>query len=137
MKTIVHIVLTDEERNRISNSLAGKKNSKLVSRAEINQLCQDYIRNIIARGHANDKNQSSTPQRTADQETDEAVRVEPGTTGNSGVSGDLQSDADSLPSAPKLAAACRRVIEHIENSEDDDTLNIGWCASILLATGIR
>jgi hypothetical protein len=40
-----------------------------------------------------------------------------------------------LPDRVDLQRACERVLAHIEENASTDSVNVGWCVSILAATG--
>jgi hypothetical protein len=47
MNTNIKITLTDEQRNHIKNLIDGKTSAKLVSRAEVSNLVQMFVDNLI------------------------------------------------------------------------------------------
>lgn len=47
MNTNIKITLTDEQRNHIKNLIDGKTSAKLVSRAEVSNLIQMFVDNLI------------------------------------------------------------------------------------------
>lgn len=50
MRTNVPIDLTDGERDKLADLIAGKRNAKLVTRAQVVELCQQHIAGLVATG---------------------------------------------------------------------------------------
>ena len=51
----------------------------------------------------------------------------------------VPDESGALPDAAELKKACASAIEHIDRHFDDELypLNVGWCCSILVATGVK
>lgn len=55
MKTNVPITLTDDERDKLANIIAGKPNKKLASRRDVVAICQQHIAGLV--GSIDDRNE--------------------------------------------------------------------------------
>jgi len=145
VKTIIHLTLSDLERDHLST--LWYERSTLVSRNEVTQKVQDYIQDELRRSQNGQAYAVHDTNERRDKPTgNDTIKVEEsgesaGRTNLDGVCHEEEQrgaqDYLAVPTAARLTTACRLVIQHIEENQADDTLNLGWCASILLQTGIE
>lgn len=151
MITVIRISLSDLERGHLATALDDKATSRLVSRNEVEDIYFQAVFTEVQRGQASFR---FAVEEQDDGNTDEVHDSDRGRVGQDGESNQpvAASETDggdcgqerreyedylTVPTATGLANACRRVLEHIKEEATTDTLNLGWCASILLATGIK
>jgi len=138
MKTIIHLVLSNEERSHLANWIDGKYNKRLVSRDEVTLLCKEHITGLL-QGGANGKPASQSipirrPSSVIQQTVDSGKENGVSDNGDRGT-----TKKGTLPTATELTAAIGKVLEHIAlntQGDNNDMLNMGWCCSILVAAGV-
>lgn len=147
MKTIIHLVLSDSERNDLARRIERADTKRLVTRNEIIEYVFNLIAQEIVDGRDADytdsvggevhpdlgvpSGDSGVPPR--DHPTGERTHIEDEDLGCS----DETPDYLTSPSAAGLTDACRDVLEHIRAGEKGGSLNLGWCAGRLLQEGIQ
>ncbi len=134
MKTIVHVVLSDLERNHLACVWDDKYSSRLVSRNEVTTRAQTHFREELAQ-YAHPDQVIPEPDSTPDAPAEGVDEDQPDSVGTECT---VEHDG-TLPDATELSKACECVIEHISRHFDDELypLNVGWCCSILVATGVK
>jgi len=144
LKTIIHITLSNLERSHLANFLDDRYSSRMVSRDEVTKLCENAVHVGILHGkplgEINNGNENGTSEPAAGSTADEVTSVGLDSGGDRSIPGQLRGETiggEPQPGATELAAACKRVLNHIALNQDDDCVNVGYCASILLATGIH
>ncbi len=135
VKTIVHVVLSNSERNDLARRLARKDTRHLVSRNEVTELVHALIDQELKDGRDDQPEPDSIP----DEPTEEADTEQPDDVAAECIPELVPDASTTLPDATELKKACASAIEHIDRHFDDELypLNIGWCCSILVATGVR
>ena len=127
------IELSDEERNDLARRIDRKDTKRLVTRNEVRELVDALLQQEIK-----DAEDVCTDER-GDSGPDNDVRSGSDGHGDSELPGDGSEDkySDYLPDPRELERACKRVLEHLQDSrEPDGPLNVGWCVSILIAAGV-
>lgn len=159
MKTIIHLVLSDEERSNLANWIDNKFSKRMVSRDEVSHLCQEHIHGLLQGGRGareirNELNKSHTDVGRGPSVPESPIRrggdgipnlsdpVSSSVAENDISPGGAEPESEepkweSLPGAAELADACRSVLAHLTLEGKTDTINIGWCCSTLLQTGVR
>ena len=130
MKTIVHIELSNLDRNHLACVWDDKYSSRLVTRNEVTARAQTHLQKELARYV-----DQTEPDSVPDEPPETTGTEQPDDGGAERIS---EFVPGSLPDATELKKACECVIEHIDRHRENELypLNIGWCCSTLVATGV-
>jgi hypothetical protein len=136
MKTIVHIETTDEDRNKLYSVWnENSPSKKMVSRSDVTARVLTHIEEEIAQYDI----QRLEPDPATIEAPAEPLSIKSAGIRNISVPQELlelkRTDDFTMPTAAELADACNRVLEHIALNKETDTINVGWCISIIAATG--
>ena len=149
MITNVKIKLSDLERNHLAVAMDNKVSKRLASRGDVTRVATNNVHIKILGGEELIKLEKANAGKIRDGagrnvvpagESKEPTTARGHAVQNSGMEHQEERRTPSYltsPSAAILSTACSRVLQHIKENESDDTLNFGWCASILLETGIE
>lgn len=107
MKVIVHINIDDDERNKIATALDGHESKRMVSRAEIKEVCANAVGTLLNPEGSEDDNERSEIENIEPSSFD--WRKEPGFTPSRGDESYLYKPKNS-----ELAAACSAILDGLE-----------------------
>jgi len=140
VKTIVHIELSDEERNDLARRLERRDTKRLVTRRDVQWMVSEYINQEIEDG----RKENFGEETGFPGDTEANTPVEEHSLGADPRGEALTEHADEarasvesspMPSWSELNDACKKVLAHIDENKPTDTVNVGWCISVLAATG--
>ena len=132
MKTIVHIVLSDLERNHLAQVWDDRPTKRLVTRNEVTDRVQKHIQEELAQ-YVFNKSKKVEPGTGAPVKG--TAKGQPDRTGDLCLPGNNPWESDNVDEV-NLERACKRVLYHIALGRDDGTWNPGYVESLIRAQGV-
>jgi len=128
MKTIIHLTLTDEDRSDLAKRIHRNPATKhLVTRHEVTELVLDYIQQEIKDAYDEPVQEREASEPAAHVTREKFAELIDETQRN--------SESSLIPDWSALESACTRVLAHIDENKATNTINVGWCVSVIAATG--